>query len=350
MIPDQSRKYNILIFLMSLLVCIGLITASDIILGRIRDSRKPVVKRVQDIYKVGTEFDENLGYRVRPNLALPVTKYANGEPVYAVVYHTDRFGRRVVPESSNRNDAQKFIAFFGCSFTFGEGVQDEETLPNLVAREMPDYMVYNYGVFGYGPQHLLRMVETGFVNKTIPQRKGIIVYSMFFDHINRAVGRMNIILMNGRHFPYYQLQEGNLVFAGHFDRERTCLHRLMSLVNKSGIVRYFNLNFPPLREKDFETTARMITETKRLLSKQFEEIEFYILVYPTIANLNRSIAPMYPYLSDNSITVLDFYDMPYDRSIHALHMKYDFHPSPLLHKIMSEKLLGTLKKTEHTSR
>lgn len=346
MSPDHSKKYNILIFLLSLLICILLLIASDIILGHIRDRQKPTVKRVQDIYKIGIEYDDDFGYRLRPNLSVPVTKYANGEPIYSVTYHTDMFGRRVVPESKDRNNAEKFIAFFGGSFTFGEGVEDEETLPNLVAAAMPDYMVYNYGVFGYGPQHMLRMVETGFVKKTIPQRKGIVVYSMFFDHINRATGKMNIILMNGKNFPYYQIQAGNLVRTGSFDSERPFLHKIMSLVNKSGIVRYFYLNFPPIREKDFETTARIITETKCLLSEQFDEIEFYILVYPTVANLNRSIARMYPYLEGNDISVLDFYKMPFDRSIHALHMKYDFHPSLLLHRIMADNLLADLNKNK----
>ena len=54
------------------------------------------------------------------------------------------------------------IAFFGDSFTFGEGVNDAETLPQAFAdllgrRER----VLNLGFSGYGPHQFLAELQTG---------------------------------------------------------------------------------------------------------------------------------------------------------------------------------------------
>lgn len=316
-LEKQSPLSNLLALLLGLFICFVLFFFADITLGILKNHQTHVITREKDFYKVGMVRDDDLGYRILPNVSLPVTKTENGEEIYSVVYNTDEAGRRVVPDSAKQGETDRFLAFFGCSFTFGEGVSDEETLPNQVARLLPGYRVYNYGVPGYGPQQMLAMAESGFVRDTIPEQKGIVVYSIFFGHLNRAAGRMNSALMQGRHFPYYRVENDVLVRAGNFDTARPGLHRLMSLINKSGIVRYFNLNFPPLREQDYELTARIILEAKRLFSQQFEQVDFYVLMYPAIPQLNHSLEPVFEYFKGQDITVLDYHKLPYSRHARA---------------------------------
>ncbi|OQB36526.1 MAG: hypothetical protein BWY09_01904 [Candidatus Hydrogenedentes bacterium ADurb.Bin179] len=331
----HSLLSNLLALLFGLFVGLLLFLVADITLGILKNRQARVVIRDQDFYKVGIVRDDDLGYRILPDMTIPVTKTEDGEQIYSVVYNTDQAGRRVVPDSAKAGEADKFLAFFGCSFTFGEGVSDEETLPNQVARLMPGYRVYNYGAPGYGPQQMLAMAESGFVRDTIPEPKGIVVYTIFFGHLNRASGRMNSALMQGRHFPYYRVEKDTLVRVGSFDTARPGLHRMMSFINRSGIVRYFNLNFPPLRNKDYELTAKIILEAKHLFSQQFEEIDFYVLMYPAIPQLNHSLDPVFEYFRGQDITVLDYHELPYSREEYALHPQYDMHPTPLLHKIMA---------------
>lgn len=57
-------------------------------------------------------------------------------------------GQRVVPggyDSSNEN-----VHFYGCSFTYGYGVNDDETFSALLKKERDLYNVYNHGVVGFG--------------------------------------------------------------------------------------------------------------------------------------------------------------------------------------------------------
>jgi hypothetical protein len=338
---------NLLALLFGLFVCLLLFLFADVTLGILKNHQARVVIRDQNFYKVGIVSDDDLGYRILPNITIPVMKTEDGEHIYSVLYTTDEAGRRVVPDSAKAGETDKFLAFFGCSFTFGEGVSDKETLPNQVARLLPGYRVYNYGAPGYGPQQMLAMAESGFVQDTIPEQKGIVVYTIFFGHLNRASGRMNSILMQGRHFPYYRMEEDTLVRVGNFDTARPGLHRLMSLINKSGIVRFFNLNFPPLRNRDYELTAKIILEAKHLFSQQFEEIDFYVLMYPAIPQLNHSLDPVFEYFNGQDITVLDYHELPYDRQEYALHPQYDMHPTPLLHNMMARLLAEAITKDNH---
>lgn len=338
----SNRRKNAYAALFGMAVCALLLVFADIALGSIKSRLTPVVTREKDIYKIGTLPDDNLGYRLLPNLDIPVTKRANGEVIYSVVYKTDSAGRRVVPDSPKAEDADKFLAFFGCSFTFGEGVPDSDTLPNQVARQMPGYCVYNYAAPGYGPGQMLELAKSGFVRDTIPQRKGIVVYTIFFDHLNRAVGRMLPVIQHAHHFPCYRLKGDTPVRTGNFDTERPGLLRLMSLINKSGIVRYFNLNFPPLTEADYRLTADILLEARRLLDEQFGDVHFYILMYPAIPQLNQSLDRMFRYIPPESYTILDYHDIPYSREEYALHLKHDMHPSPRLHQTMANLLVEAL--------
>ncbi|MEQ1877448.1 MAG: hypothetical protein ABL958_12450, partial [Bdellovibrionia bacterium] len=59
-------------------------------------------------------------------------KLTDGSIVYSVHPSTDSLGRRTTVFDSTRA-RKKHLIFFGCSFTWGEGVEDFETLPSQIA-------------------------------------------------------------------------------------------------------------------------------------------------------------------------------------------------------------------------
>lgn len=72
--------------------------------------------------------------------------------------NTDGDGRRV---TSNEAHAGRVVSIYGCSNTFGWGLDDEATYPWLLQERLPDCTVLNYGVSGYSLyQILLRMEAT----------------------------------------------------------------------------------------------------------------------------------------------------------------------------------------------
>ena len=80
-----------------------------------------------------SQKDELLGYKPRPNARMASKMKLKGREIYNVTYSTDAYSRRVTPVRAV-GQADKFILFFGCSFTFGAGVQNDETLPFFVGQ------------------------------------------------------------------------------------------------------------------------------------------------------------------------------------------------------------------------
>lgn len=110
------------------------------------------------------EFIDGFGYRPNPGVYTSRKLTSEGEVIYDVVY--------TIGEDGYRNDIQSadFEAYiYGGSFTFGEGLNDNETLSF--------YLLHNYGissknvgVHGYGLHQALYNIEKGLV----PQREHIV--------------------------------------------------------------------------------------------------------------------------------------------------------------------------------
>ena len=123
--------------------------------------------------------------------------------------------------------------FLGCSFTFGYGLNDDQTLPHYFseATGFTDHVV-NLGVSGYGPHQSLRDL----VLDRHPGRAGVdparvkgVVFSLIDDHADR------VERPNQPGTPVYGLDSsGGLVFEGNVT-ESWLSSRLYMLMEKSRI-------------------------------------------------------------------------------------------------------------------
>jgi hypothetical protein len=152
--------------------------------------------------------DETLGYAAKPGVFRALKTYAFGRRVvYDVKYSIEPSGVRHTPIAATGPTA----FFFGDSFMFGEGVNDDETLPFAfsVASGM---RVVNFGLNGYGPHQMLRSLELD-----LPGRSGFVlpkfvVYLAIPQHIKRAAGYSAW----DRAGPLYEVQNGRAQFVGSF--------------------------------------------------------------------------------------------------------------------------------------
>ncbi len=75
------------------------------------------------------------------------------------------------------------IWIFGCSFTHGWTLNDEETYPWQLQARLPEYEVINFGVSGYGTlQSFLQLQEA--LNRRARPRLVILAYASFHDQRN----------------------------------------------------------------------------------------------------------------------------------------------------------------------
>jgi hypothetical protein len=288
--------------------------------------------------------DDLLGIALKPDSRVTCTKKrADGKVIFKATYSTDARGRRATPVESaaTRN---RYLLFFGCSFIFGEGLNDDETLPYYVGRLAACYRPYNYGVIGYGPQQMLAMLEEGGLRKQIPQRKGALIYSYMGEpvagHIDRAIGSLHIFGWASR-FPHYFIgPDGELTRDGNFRTGRPIRSLTYRALRKSAIVRTLGLNHPfRINEGHVELTARIIEESRRIYQEDFLSDDFYVVILP--GAVKRTSDMLIAKLKESGVRVLDYRDRS-EFSAPEYRIAEDEHPSKRWNQRMAALIVKDL--------
>jgi hypothetical protein len=103
------------------------------------------------------------------------------------------------------------IAFFGDSFTFGEGVSDSETLPQLFADSLGrKERVLNLGFPGNGPQQFLAELQSGRFDGVIGNQPRLFIFLTGAAHAERSACKPFWV----RKGPRYALENGEVVLKG----------------------------------------------------------------------------------------------------------------------------------------
>ena len=120
--------------------------------------------------------DEVLGHSATPGTAARAQKWHGKTLLY---------GLRVSPPRGS-GPPEACVVFFGDSFTFGEGLNDTETMPYRAgAIGGGRFEVYNFGFRGYGPHPMLSALQHGRVASILKCRPTHVIYTATPDHVNR---------------------------------------------------------------------------------------------------------------------------------------------------------------------
>ena len=101
------------------------------------------------------------------------------ETVYDVTYTIDSDHSRLAPIDSKSSKPGIAVNFFGGSFMFGEGLNDDQTIPYFFTRFVPGATVKNYGFHGHGVHNSLKLL----------------------DDLEAGPARLNIVLTGAYHAP-----------------------------------------------------------------------------------------------------------------------------------------------------
>lgn len=241
---------------------------------------KPPFKDVTEWNPQPTTPDSLFAYRLPQNEIINHRYLVNDSLIYEQNYKIDLFSRRETPSDTIVRD--KFIAVAGCSFAFGYGVNNNETLPYFLQQQMQGYEVYNYGVSGYGTQHLLLQTREKITPKEIKQKQGILIYFFIDNHLNRLIGSRRIIKLWGENFPYFFLDdEKKLQQAGTFKTGRRWKTLFYKTITNSAIVDILDLEIPfSISDDNFKLAAAVIKESKKEFEKNFPGSKFVVLFCP----------------------------------------------------------------------
>lgn len=278
--------------------------------------------------------DGRFGYFGAPSRESTCRRTQDGRVLFDVVYRTDPVGRRVTPRETETAPTRHAV-FFGCSHTFGEGVEDRDTLPAQFERTLPSFRAYNFGFCGWGPQQALEWALDPALPSQISEPEGIAVYTYLVGHEDRAVGRMSVVTSWGASMPCWDLEaNGSLARRGSFASARPLRQALYEIAARSELLRAFSIDFPLRRGDDeFRLVARLLGATAREYRRGFPRDRFFVVIAPTPAPEIRIL----PFLNREGLRVLD-YSRLYDPAAPGLFIEGDRHPTREAHRILAERL------------
>jgi len=280
-----------------------------------------------------------LGNKLAPSTDVLCRLKVDGQTVWDVHYSTDKFSRRTTINPNS--DADRYAVFFGCSFLFGEGANDNETIPSQFAAAAPQYRAYNYGVPGYGTQHMLAKLESGTLRDEIKEQGGVVFYLYLEDvHEPRVIGDMQLTNSFAQYFPCYNFNDrGEVQRFGNFTTGRPVVTNIYHLLGKSQFVRYLGLNFPKPSPRHEELVASIIDRSRQLCREQLGCSDFYVVCYPHNSPHRRLL----PLLAARNVSVLDEAEL-FDPGTEGLFHTGDGHPTPFANQHIALKLAEDLTK------
>jgi hypothetical protein len=158
--------------------------------------------------------DPVLGYRPLADTRVKARETFDGRTVYDVTY-------TILPDRTRATRAAPAGAdtyiFLGDSFMFGEGLNDDDTLPAQFAREAGSKVkAVNFSASGWAPNHWVRAVEAGLLDPYRTQPVKALVTWIIPAHLARVTGDGSWLASS----PRYVLDNGSPRFTGSFSQHR----------------------------------------------------------------------------------------------------------------------------------
>lgn len=227
------------------------------------------------------------------------------------------------------------IWVFGCSFTYGWSLNDEQTYPWLLQERLPEYEIINFGVNGYGTMHSLIQLRQA-LESTKPPKVVVLAYADFHDERNtfirmwrKMVAPMNKLGPLAQ--PYARLgSDGNLRYS-----LAEVEYTAFPLMGHSALVHFLEGLWNRAEHKlhrSHKVSEALVMEMASLARKH--NVKFVL----------ASIAPdrrMLEFTKQNGIPGVD---ISVDISIGEYNnLPHDSHPSAIANKKYADKLESFLK-------
>ncbi len=159
------------------------------------------------------EPESELGYTYsEPAVYTQLKRTPNGDTIYNAAYTIldDTINSGIhfnFRKGYKTNNKQQEVVFLGCSLTFGQGLNDNESLPFCYGAAA-DISTVNMAGIGYGIHQVYQLFDSKF--SSLDNHNRIFIFPFFYDHILRANG----IYEWNNAGPFFDLQHDSLVNKG----------------------------------------------------------------------------------------------------------------------------------------
>ena len=221
--------------------------------------------RQEGSYAVGF-FDQNvddIGFIAEANRRVTSRKLLGDRVLYDAVYTTGPDHFRVVPAADEK--PSRCVLLFGDSYTFGEGINDDETSAAQIVKKSEGHVAAkNLGISGWGPHQFLAGLQSGRFQKAITCTPTDAFYLMIPTHIVRAAGRG----IWDTHGPLFLLgADGRPVRHGNFDTDMGLGWRRLAGLNRL------------TDGEEADLTAAILVEGARELKARYPGTHFRVILW-----------------------------------------------------------------------
>jgi hypothetical protein len=277
------------------------------------------------------------GYLPKANATIRSIARTNSVLVYDSIHSIDKFNRRV--NLLKPQFKEKFLILAGCSFTYGTGLNDNQTLNHFINETSEKYYAYNYGVGGSSINLLLaRLVLEKDLKSQLEFETGDLVYVFIHDHIARSVGSWPNLWI--RSTPYFKKNAtGKLEFNGSIEKNDSWFRKV--LIDSVEFFPDFlkrNRVIPSLSSSDYDYFCSLVKVVNKLWQTQYQNGRFVFAFHPSQERDEKIIKC----LEDNKIRF--FHARPNDYAA-GYEIPVDHHPNERMNRFFSQRILEFLNGT-----
>lgn len=248
--------------------------------------------------------------------------------------------RKTVPN----NTSDKIFMTAGCSFVYGDYLNENQTLASLMAKLNNEYHFVNTGLSAGSLHHFLYDYSTGKLDKYFKHKDTTITYGIYYDQIYRVHNKLSNCCPPWG--PEYSTVNDNIIFEGFFiqniyKKPLQSLYRYSAISNYIQML-YFNHDNMYL---DTEIDKQQQLSYCKLLAHTYnisktKSHKFYVYSYENFTNQNTLkkclIKHNVPIISTTSI---------FNKSKFHIN-ENNTHPNETYNSLLARELLEYLSKNK----
>jgi hypothetical protein len=270
------------------------------------------------------------------------------DPDRGTIFHesvnTDDQGRRIPTWRLKHSTPAHFhVAGFGCSFTWGTGVGDDETYLAQLEKRNPELITYNLGYGGYGPNDEIARIGETSVLRDIAPRAGIGIYLWIDAQVPRMFNTTSISAGWGdRYAAVHEESDGSFAYDGPYAEAHPLSHAFQRLWQLSAFARLFHIEFPVLNQDRYDQFGRALAFLGQEYRKATRpENRFVVVLYQGNPAVVRQVRLA---LDKAKVEFLDYSDVNRAGLVKGpSFILYDGHPTPASYSVLAEAIARDLK-------
>lgn len=197
---------------------------------------------------------------------IPMIDRRTGQVVRRIQMHTDAHARRTYSGQENAAArARSHLVAFGCSNTWGYGVDDDEALPARMAARSPSVVSYNLASGGYSVGELLLRARDGDSLEGIGPRDGMAFYAIFNHHLGRFLNSAsNIATWRANGISLEETSPGKFVSRGSAAQAEPLWRLFARAFHFLSIGQYFGWDLPMENRERVDRFVRAIAALREV--------------------------------------------------------------------------------------